>query len=91
MWSEAANAIGPREWPNDPAADGALGMRSGLPGVQIDAFIFRGPPQAFSEDVVDATPLAIPQDLGADPLRRSVQAQDMHREPWSVFMIPGAP
>ena len=30
----------------DPASDAGLGLRPGFPSVQIDAFIFQGPPEA---------------------------------------------
>ena len=38
----------------DPLADTYLGLRAGLPGVQVDAFIFQGPPETLDEDVVEA-------------------------------------
>ena len=34
-----------------PFPDPDLGLRSGFPSVQVDAFILQGPPQAFDEDV----------------------------------------
>ena len=41
------NGVGPQVVvEGDPASDAGLGLRSGFPGVQIDAFIFQGPPEA---------------------------------------------
>ena len=37
----------------DPAPDADPCLRPGFPGVQIDAFIFQGPPQALDEDFVE--------------------------------------
>lgn len=34
--------------------------------MQIDAFVFQGPPQALDEDIVDAPPLAVHRDAGSD-------------------------
>ena len=31
----------------DPASDTGVGLRAGFPGVEIDAFILQGPPEAF--------------------------------------------
>ena len=42
----------------DPAPDACLGLRSGFPGMHVDAFILQGPPEALDEDVVEAAPLA---------------------------------
>ena len=53
----------------DPAPDASLGLRAGLPGVQVDAFILQGPPEAFDEDVVETPALAVHRDPGADPLQ----------------------
>jgi hypothetical protein len=53
----------------DPASDACLGLRSGFPGVQIDAFILQGPPQALDEDAVQAPALDVHRDPGADPLQ----------------------
>lgn len=57
-------------WPlvtieGDPAADACLGLRSGVPNVQGDAFILQGPPEALDEDIVDAAPFAVHRDPGA--------------------------
>lgn len=41
----------------DPSANAGLGLRTGLPGVKIDAIILQGPPEAFDEDVVEAAPM----------------------------------
>ena len=40
----------------DPTSDACLGLRPGLTGVQIDAFVLQGPPEALDEDVVEAAP-----------------------------------
>ena len=61
-------------WPpmvieGDPRSDGSLCLRPGLPGMQVDAFVFQGPPQALDEDIVDAPPLAVHRDAGADALQ----------------------
>lgn len=52
----------------DPAPDVGSGLRSGFPNVQADAFIFQGSPESLDEDVVNAAPLAVHRDSGADPL-----------------------
>ena len=43
----------------DLAADSGFGLRFGFPGVQVDAFILQGSPEALNEDVVEAAPLAV--------------------------------
>jgi hypothetical protein len=53
----------------DPAPDACLGLRSAFPSVQLDAFILQGSPEAPDEDVVEAAPLAVHRDLGADPFQ----------------------
>lgn len=53
----------------DPPTDAILGLRAGLPSVQIDALILQGPPEAFDEDVVDAAPFAVHRDPAADPFQ----------------------
>ena len=53
----------------DPAPDASLGLRSGFPGVQVDALILQGPPEAFDEDVVEAAAFPIHRDPGADPFQ----------------------
>jgi hypothetical protein len=53
----------------DPAPDASPGLRPSLPGVQIDAFILQGPPEALDEDVVEAAPFAVQRDPGPDPLK----------------------
>ena len=53
----------------DPAPDASPCLRTVLPGVQIDAFIFQGPPETLDEDVVEAAALAVHRDPGADPLQ----------------------
>ena len=45
-------------WPmvvveSDPAADACLGLRPDFPGVEVDAFVFQRPPEAFDEDVAE--------------------------------------
>ena len=62
-------------WPpmvieGDPRSDGSLCLRPGLPGMQVDAFVFQGPPQALDEDVVEgalANAFAIHRDADARP------------------------
>lgn len=39
------------------------------PGVQIDAFILQGRPEAFDEYVVEAAPLAVHRDPDAEPFQ----------------------
>ena len=53
----------------DPFRNAGFGLRSGLPSVQIDAFVFQGTLQALDEDVVETTALAVHRDPGADPLQ----------------------
>ena len=53
----------------DQAPDASPCLRPGFPGVQIDAFILQGPPQALDEDVVDAAPFAVHRDPGANPFQ----------------------
>jgi hypothetical protein len=43
----------------DPQPDTCLGLRSGFPGVEVNAFVLQGPPKAFDEDVVEAAALAV--------------------------------
>lgn len=38
----------------DPAPDAGLGLRSCLPGGQVDTFIIQGRPEPLDEDVIDA-------------------------------------
>ena len=35
---------------SDPATDASPCLRTGLPSVQVDAFIFQGPPETLDED-----------------------------------------
>jgi hypothetical protein len=51
---------------SDPAPDASPCLRSGLPSVEIDAFIVEGPPQALDEDIVDAAPFAVHRDPSAN-------------------------
>lgn len=55
----------------DPAPDASLGLRSCFPGVQVDAFILQGPPEALDEDVVEAAPL---------PLSMATISSVLHRQ-----------
>lgn len=41
----------------DPAPDAGLGLRSCLPGGQVDTFIVQGRPEPLDEDVIDALTL----------------------------------
>lgn len=53
----------------DPGPDACPCLRSVFPSVQIDVFILQGPPEAFDEDIVQAEPLAVHRDPGADPFQ----------------------
>ncbi len=53
----------------DLAPDACPGLRSCFPGVQVDAFILQGLPEAFDEDMVEAAPLAVHRNPGSDPLQ----------------------
>ena len=53
---------------DDPAPNAGLGLRSGLPSMQVDAFILQGPPETLDEDIVQAAPLTVHRDPGADTL-----------------------
>ena len=75
----------------DPPANAGLGLRAGLPGVQIDALMFQGPPKEFDEDVVEAALFPVHRAPGADPFSRSVQAKDVNCEPWSLLNTSGLP
>ena len=37
----------------DPLSNACLRLRSGLPTMQVDAFVFQGPPQAFDTDEIE--------------------------------------
>ncbi len=63
------NVWAPMVVESDPRSDGGLCLRPGLPGVQVDAFVFQGPPQALDEDVVDAASFAVHRDAGAAALQ----------------------
>lgn len=54
---------------SDPATAASLCLRTGLPGVQVGAFIFQGPPETLDEDVVKTAPFAVHRDPGADPFQ----------------------
>lgn len=53
----------------DPAPDAGLALRSGFPGVEVDAFVFQGPPEALDEDIVQASAFAVHGDPGAAPFQ----------------------
>lgn len=53
----------------DPSANAGLGLRTGLPSVEVDALILQGPPEPFDEDVVESPALAVHRDPGADPFQ----------------------
>ena len=41
------NGVGPQVVvEGDPASDTGFGLRPGFPGMQVDAFVFQGPPEA---------------------------------------------
>jgi hypothetical protein len=70
----------------DPAPDTRLGLRSGLPSVQIDAFILEGAPKMFDEDIVKVSgdlPLALPfmDILILARFRRPAQMKDVNSDP----------
>ena len=74
----------------DPPPDAGSCLRAGLPGVQVDAFILQGAPEAIYEDVVQAPALAVHRDPGADPLQ-SVGPGEGRELAAPVFMISGEP
>ena len=53
----------------DPTTDACLGLRAGLPGVQVDAFILERPPQALDEDVVKVAGFAVHRYLCLGPFQ----------------------
>lgn len=53
----------------DPASDTRLGLGPGFPGVQIDACVFQGSPQALNEDVVQLAGFAVHGDLDLGPFQ----------------------
>jgi hypothetical protein len=72
----------------DPAPDASLGLRSGFPGMQVDAFILQGPPEALDEPKVrEANMLSRQRPLPSIEIRvptrfsRSVQAKDVNCDP----------
>lgn len=75
----------------DPSADTGLGLRAGVPSVQVDALISQRPPQALDENVVEEAPFPFHRDTCADRFSRSVQAKDVNCEPCLVLMISGGP
>ena len=42
-----------------PFPDPGLGLRSGFPSVEVDAFVFQAPPQPFNKDVVQEPAAAV--------------------------------
>jgi hypothetical protein len=75
----------------DPPSNAVSCLRIGLPGVQVDAFILQGPPEALDEDVVDTAPFAVHRDPGADPLQPVGPGEGRELAALSVFMILGGP
>lgn len=49
----------------DPFCQASPQFRSGLEGVEIDAFVFQGPPQPLDKDIVHPSPPAIHADANA--------------------------
>ena len=43
----------------DPSANADLDLRTGVPGVGVDALMLQGLPEPLDEDVVEAAPLAV--------------------------------
>lgn len=52
----------------DPATHAGPGLPTGLPIVQVDAFILPRPQQTLDDDVVDAASLAVHGDAHPGPL-----------------------
>ncbi len=53
----------------DPSANAGLDLRTGVPGVGVDALMLQGLPEPLDEDVVEAAPLAVHRNPGAEPFR----------------------
>ena len=77
---------------SDPCPDPVAGLRAGLEGVQVDAFVFQRPPEPFDHPVVDPAAAAVHRDLhlgvaqhvgeaGAGELRALVGAEYLR---WAV-------
>ena len=49
--------------PGQPFLDTCLRLRAGLEGMQIDAFVFEGPPQALDHAVADPAASAIHDEV----------------------------
>lgn len=47
----------------DPGADPLTGFRAGLEGVQVDALVFQGSPEALDHPIIDPAPAAVHRDL----------------------------
>ena len=62
----------------DPFADTGLRLRPGLPGVQIDAFVFQAPPEPFHKDAVREPSFPSIDTRTPDRRKRSVQAKDVN-------------
>ena len=46
----------------DPPTDPGPGFAPARKGVQVNAFVFQGPPQSFDEDIVEEPTIAIHGD-----------------------------
>ncbi len=53
----------------DPPANAGFGLRTGLPGVKVDALILQRSPEALDEDVVEAPAFPVHRDPGANPFQ----------------------
>jgi len=77
----------------DPLSDTSLGLRSVLPSVQVDAFLFQRPPEPFDDDVVEGTSFSIHRDapgqnLWRMPIHDRHQIQE-HLTHWQVGDVSG--
>ncbi len=50
-----------------PLPDGRFRLRTGLPGMQVDALVFESAPQPLDEDIVEETALPIHRYAHAGP------------------------
>ena len=71
-------------WPSlvvvpDPISDALPGFAARLKGVQVDALILEGPPEALDHDVVRPAPLAVHGNLdtGILELLDEIQAREL--------------
>jgi len=76
---------------SDPTPDTGFCLRARFPGVQIDAFVIQGSPEAPDKDVVDATFRAAIEMFVAARFMRSVLTNDVNWLAWSLFMISCVP